>query len=801
MKSLVFVLVSILAGCASAANNAVQVNSTNAVLTSPPGFFESNNVARLSAVNASNAVQDALIGSKASTNTTDALAVTNTAQDAVIALRATITALAATSTADRAYTDLAGSNAAVNLNTASNTLAASVASNAVTDQAYAAAQASNAVVNANTNAIHALSVTNITSASAGVTITRPSAHVVNVEVTQGDSSNSVSAATVTGIVEALAYPLSENPSNYQDSVGVSNIVITMTNLFGGGGGTFVVITTTTNISASTNGATLIISEMMDSNSPSPYVAYYEGAGLETANYSAWKAFDRTIGEGGAALINPPNGSAVVVDAGTTNATFGIWQINNLTSGGVFPTNFSVEGSINGSDWTVIDSKTNYPSPWTGDSPLFAVPSTNIIPSRFIRLVFRSDSSDGGAGTTIVDEFRMWTTNGAVVTNFTYTTNSYSTLDVMGGYLSTNSPDGVTIIYNTNGTISAVAAGVTWGAVTGTLTNQTDLNDALLGKQPTGDYATVTALGGYVATGAVGTAAYSNANAFATSNQGALADTALQAESDTLQDVIGRSPEVTSAAIWPINNFGIWSTNKILFLGGYASIRKDKAQIIINNGGTIPAYGIESNKIVIASGTSDNNAIEFRNGYSNTVLVISNNSLYGSGSSLTGITASQVGASPTNHTQDWSTITNAPTIPTNNTQLVNGMGYLTNVTAAAIVDAGAVTGTPWNVALASSNLLGCMVGPTCSIPYNVSAPASDQQFYLIPTNAPTIILPTGQTDRANALVLTLYTTNQVTWDSGTIQTNDTSMYSASATNICVFTKAWGRPKWIGWSRAN
>jgi hypothetical protein len=41
--------------------------------------------------------------------------------------------------------------------------------------------------------------------------------------------------------------------------------------------------------------------------------------------------------------------------------------------------------------------------------------------------------------------------------------------------------------------------------------------------------------------------------------------------------------------------------------------------------------------------NENNAIEFRNGYSNTVLVISNNSIYGSGSNLTGITADQVGA--------------------------------------------------------------------------------------------------------------------------------------------------------------
>ncbi len=74
------------------------------------------------------------------------------------------------------------------------------------------------------------------------------------------------------------------------------------------------------------------------------------------------------------------------------------------------------------------------------------------------------------------------------------------------FLTTNSPDGVTIIYNTNGTISAVAAGVAWGAITGTLTNQTDLNDALNGKYPNSNpsnyctiFAATNGLSGYVST--------------------------------------------------------------------------------------------------------------------------------------------------------------------------------------------------------------------------------------------------------------------------------------------------------------
>ena len=66
-------------------------------------FIASNDLATVTAVNSSNAVQDAAIGTKASTNETAALGITNAAQDVAIALRATIAQLAATSAADRVY--------------------------------------------------------------------------------------------------------------------------------------------------------------------------------------------------------------------------------------------------------------------------------------------------------------------------------------------------------------------------------------------------------------------------------------------------------------------------------------------------------------------------------------------------------------------------------------------------------------------------------------------------------------------------------------------------------------------------
>lgn len=381
--------------------------------------------------------------------------------------------------------------------------------------------------------------------------------------------------------------------------------------------------------------------------------------------------------------------------------------------------------------------------------------------------------------------------------------------------------------------------------------------AISGKQATGDYATVTAFGGYVATGAVGTAAASNADAFATAAQGVKADTAVQAEADPVwvagSNAVWRKGNSVTNAVDAIARLAVGgayadATNhaKIytdLTVSGYvatngsgssltsldlspsltATVAKassalqsesDTLASVSGRGrvfGLGPWGGLFENGTNIAAVVPDEGFLVFLDGGYTNILSVQGDDLIwgvpgaaktalatdGSGSSLTGITAAQVGASPTAHTQDWSTITNAPTIPTNNTQLVNGAGYLTNVTAAAIVDAGAVTGTPWNVALASSNLLGIMVGPTCSIPYNVSAPALDQQFYLNATGAVTFIATVANwpTNRAQVFVLDYLNANQTTWDSTTIYSNS-AVISTNKINHLILSRGAGQTNfWV------
>jgi hypothetical protein len=246
------------------------------------------------------------------------------------------------------------------------------------------------------------------------------------------------------------------------------------------------------------------------------------------------------------------------------------------------------------------------------------------------------------------------------------------------------------------------------------------------------------------------------------NAASLAGTALQAEVDTLESVIGRNPVVSSAAIWPINNFAIWSTNKILFLGGYTSIRKDKAQIIINNGPH--QTGINSNQIIIASGVNENNAIEFRNGYSNTVLVISNNSIYGSGSNLTGITADQVGALSTN----------------------------TADVTAAIVAAGAVTNSLSDPYMTPTNLLGLISGTTATW-----TRAWGNAGYLTPTGTVYFAADATMTD-TNGLVgfsLDLFYNGQTFGFVGASVTNTATLVSNSWNSI-IFWKGRGSSVFVG-----
>lgn len=87
--SLAFVLLGV---TGAVAVDTVMVK-TNGVLTYPTNFLTTNDIARKTAVDATNAAQDIVIGSKASTNTTDALSATNALQDAaLLAVQATNTA-------------------------------------------------------------------------------------------------------------------------------------------------------------------------------------------------------------------------------------------------------------------------------------------------------------------------------------------------------------------------------------------------------------------------------------------------------------------------------------------------------------------------------------------------------------------------------------------------------------------------------------------------------------------------------------------------------------------------------------
>jgi hypothetical protein len=109
-----------------------------------------------------------------------------------------------------------------------------------------------------------------------------------------------------------------------------------------------------------------------------------------------------------------------------------------------------------------------------------------------------------------------------------------------------------------------------------------------------------------------------------------------------------------------------------------------------------------------------------------------------------------------------------------------------------------TGTPWNVGAASSNLLSLVANGTCSIPYNASAPASDQQFYITATAAVTFVatIANWPTNRAQVFVLDLYSgANQVTWDAATMKTNAMTL-STNALNHMVWSRGVGHTNWVG-----
>jgi len=168
----------------------------------------------------------------------------------------------------------------------------------------------------------------------------------------------------------------------------------------------------------------------------------------------------------------------------------------------------------------------------------------------------------------------------------------------------------------------------------------------------------------------------------------------------------------------------------------------------------------------------------------------------------------VGASPTGHVHDVSAITNMPAIPTNTTQLVNGSGYITNVTAqqvldagaitnvtpAAIVAAGAVTGTPWTASVLASNLLALVANGTCSVPYRADAPATDQQFYMSQTQATVLAMGAFSTNSAWSVPLSWHTMGyQLTYCACSFRTNTGTMRT-NAWNMLILSRPAFETNW-------
>jgi hypothetical protein len=171
-------------------------------------------------------------------------------------------------------------------------------------------------------------------------------------------------------------------------------------------------------------------------------------------------------------------------------------------------------------------------------------------------------------------------------------------------------------------------------------------------------------------------------------------------------------------------------------------------------------------------------------------------------------AAGVGASPTGHVHDVSAITNMPAIPTNTTQLVNGSGYITNVTAqqvldagaitnvtpAAIVAAGAVTGTPWTASVLASNLLALVANGTCSVPYRADAPATDQQFYMSQTQATVLAMGAFSTNSAWSVPLSWHTMGyQLTYCACSFRTNTGTMRT-NAWNMLILSRPAFETNW-------
>jgi hypothetical protein len=387
------------------------------------------------------------------------------------------------------------------------------------------------------------------------------------------------------------------------------------------------------------------------------------------------------------------------------------------------------------------------------------------------------------------------------------------------------------VYQPAGTYVTAESDPVWQAQSSTVWG------AISGKQATGDYATVTALGGYVSTGAVGTAAYASSNQFATSNQGAKADGALQTSGGTMTGAIDMGTNVVTGSRFGLNagseaigdywsavgyNAGrlaigdYWSA--VGYSAGQQSVGDNWSAHGFNAGqlaahtnshviGRYAGYMARGNNrfyLDIYAGNPDYPADGATN---DTIFLDSDGKLYlgggaaraenpsaggvlrgtwdigtpnGSGSSLTGITASQVGASPTGHLHDATAITNAP--------------WLTNVTTAAIVAAGAVTNWQYDPVVApagSYDLLPYVVSGTVAV-----SRAMGNSLFLAPTGAATYItadLSTFPTNADALAILTIYYTTQTWGFVGSAITNIGSAATASNYWNFILLKGYGGTK--------
>lgn len=169
-------------------------------------------------------------------------------------------------------------------------------------------------------------------------------------------------------------------------------------------------TSTITVSTFTNS---IIPEMTASNAPSPFIAsdinvsYYEHS-----SYPAWYAFDNSPASNGGTGWKPiqsdgdPSGKSLVIYMGASAKAVSLYQYTRMF-GKNWITDWIIQGSANGTDWTDLHTVTGYvpPDPTFGTSTgIIAIPSSNVAVYAYVRFYITSTSFPAGCGLT---DFKMW----------------------------------------------------------------------------------------------------------------------------------------------------------------------------------------------------------------------------------------------------------------------------------------------------------------------------------------------------------------------------------------------------------